>query len=76
MRWMKILDENYYDLIINNAIAPIYANDDTLSGQGDTRFCTTDLRFCGVTVAGRTPTDVNAASRQKNGGWGVYPLVH
>ena len=43
MRWMKILDENYYDLIINNAIAPIYANDDTLSGQGDTRFCTTDL---------------------------------
>ena len=31
MRWMKILDENYYDLIINNAIAPIYANDDNIT---------------------------------------------
>ena len=79
---------------------------DTLSEQGDTRFCTTDLGFCRVTVAqrtsstprssalqnpkseaqnsfgpqvpyfggwqgngmrrtGRTPIDVNAASRQK-----------
>ena len=28
---MKILDENYYDLIINNAIAPIYANDDNIT---------------------------------------------
>ena len=40
----------------------------TLSEQGDTRFCTTDLRFCRVTVTqrtGRTPIDVNAASRQK-----------
>ena len=27
----------------------------TLSGQGDTRFCTTDLRFCVVTVTWRTP---------------------
>ena len=42
--------------------------DNTLSEQGATRFCTTDLRFCRVTVTqrtGRTPIDVNAASRQK-----------
>ncbi len=41
---------------------------DTLSEQGATRFCTTDLGFCRVTVAqrtGRTPIDVNVASRQK-----------
>ncbi len=40
----------------------------TLSEQGATQFCTTDLRFCRVTVTqrtGRTPIDVNAASRQK-----------
>ena len=66
MRWMKILDENYYDLIINNAIAPIYANDDTLSGQGDTRFCTTDLRFCGVTVARRTSSTPRSSALQNH----------
>ena len=46
----------------------------TLSRQGNTRFCTTDLRFCGFTVAGRTPTDVNAASRQKTAVGACVPL--
>ena len=89
--------------------------EDTLSGQGDTRFCTTDLRFCRVTVTqrtsstlrssalqnhkseaqnsfgpqvpyfggwqgngmrrtGRTPIDVNAASRQKTALGACVPL--
>ena len=98
--------------------APMSMNlrsDSTLSGQGDTRFCTTDLRFCCVTVAqrtsstlrssalqnrksvvqnsfgpqvssfggwqgngmrrtGRTPIDVNAASRQKTALGACVPL--
>ena len=53
---MKILDENYYDLIINNAIAPIYANDDTLSGQGDTRPNRRVLAAGRVNVSRRTPS--------------------
>ena len=87
----------------------------TLSEQGDTRFCATDLQFCYVTVAqrtsstlcssalqncksvaqnsfgpqvpdfggwqgngmrrtGRTPIDVNAASRQKTALGACIPL--
>ena len=38
--------------------------DGTLSGQGDTRFCTTDLRFCRVTVAQRTSSTLRSSALQ------------
>lgn len=40
--------------------------EDTLSGQGDTRFCTTDLRFCRVTVAQRTSSTLRSSALQNH----------
>ena len=36
----------------------------TLSGQGDTRFCSTDLGFCRVTVAQRTSSTLRSTALQ------------
>ena len=38
----------------------------TLSVQGDTRFCTTDLRFCRVTVAQRTSSTLRSSALQNH----------
>ena len=38
----------------------------TLRGQGDTRFCTTDLRFCRVTVAQRTSSTLRSSALQNH----------
>ena len=38
----------------------------TLSEQGDTRFCTTDLRFCRVTVAQRTSSTLRSSALQNH----------
>ena len=41
-------------------------SDITLSEQGDTRFCTTDLWFCHVTVAQRTSSTLRSSALQNH----------